>query len=125
MGVVRKTKSVMTVLNTFEQTGKAVSAVALVEHLQDSMNKTTVYRILDRLEDQGTLHSFMGKDGLKWYAKCDGCSSTHHIDSHPHFQCRGCGKTECLSMDVTIPPIPKHKVDFAELLLIGLCETCS
>jgi Fur family ferric uptake transcriptional regulator len=125
MGIVRKTKSVMTVLNVFEQTDYAVSAVNLVEHLQQKMNKTTVYRILEKLEDQGTLHSFLGKDGLKWYAKCDGCSSSQHIDSHPHFQCQGCGKTECISSNVSVPIIPNHKVNFAELLLTGLCEVCS
>lgn len=126
MGIVRKTKSVTTVLSAFEQTGNAISAVNLIDDLQEEMNKTTVYRILDRLEDQGTLHSFMGSDGLKWYAKCEGCSSSHHADSHPHFQCRSCGKTECLiTMDVEIPQVPNHKIDVAELLLTGFCEICS
>ena len=125
MGVVRKTKSVATLLNVFEQSQNAVSAVNLVEDLAGSMNKTTVYRILERLEDQGTVHSFIGQDGLKWYAKCAGCTSEQHVDTHPHFQCNGCGKSECLSVDVAIPPIPNRKVHFAELLLVGLCESCA
>ena len=33
------------------------------------MNKTTVYRILDRFEKEGILHWFIDNDGLKRYAK--------------------------------------------------------
>jgi len=124
MGTVRKTKSVNTLLSRLGQTNEAISVVDLVDELQSEMNKTTVYRILDRLEGAGTLHSFIGKDGLKWYAKCEGCSSTHHVDTHPHFQCKDCGKTICLPMDVSIPDIPNHKIESASLLLIGRCENC-
>lgn len=125
MGVVRRTKSVFTVLNFFQESEGAVSVVQLVDRLQGEMNKTTVYRILERLEDEGTLHSFTGKDGLTWYAKCNGCSSSKHIDAHPHFQCLDCGKTECLSIDIQIPAIPNHQVETAELLLQGKCADCA
>ena len=64
-------------LQVFEQTHHAISVVGLVERLHQAMNKTTVYRILGRLEDESILHSFTGKDGLRWYAKCIGCSSSH------------------------------------------------
>ena len=125
MGVIRKTKSVKTLLAVFEQTNDAISVVELVKRLHQDMNKTTVYRILERLEEDGVLHSFMDKNGLKWYAKCNDCSVGHHSDSHPHFQCRECGKVECLTFDVTIPKIPNHKVDSAEFLFVGQCEKCS
>ncbi len=124
MGVIRKTKSVKTLLNEFEQTSDAISVVELVERFQEEMNKTTVYRILERLEDEGMVHSFTGQNGLKWYARCKGCSATHHHDIHPHFQCRNCGKTECISIEVSIPQVPNHKIDSAELILIGQCEDC-
>lgn len=124
MGVVRKTKSVTSLLERFEQTNAALSAIDLVEQLKAKMNKTTVYRILERLEDEGMLHSFKGKDGLQWYARCNGCSSDQHSDLHPHFQCRNCGKTECLDIELSVPSVPQHKIDSAELLLLGHCEDC-
>ncbi|MGK0363518.1 MAG: Fur family ferric uptake transcriptional regulator [Saprospiraceae bacterium] len=124
MGIIRKTQSVKTLLKEFEQSKKALSAIELVERFNGQMNKTTVYRILERLEDDGSLHSFTGKDGLKWYALCHGCTQSHHVDKHPHFQCRDCGKTECLSLDIAVPSIPNYKVEIAELLLIGQCENC-
>lgn len=124
MGVIRKTKSVKSLLELFEQTNEALSAIDLVERYKSKMNKTTVYRILDRLEDEGIIHSFKGKDGLQWYAMCKGCTASHHADLHPHFQCRNCGKTECLDLVLSVPSVPQHKIDSAELLLLGQCEDC-
>ena len=86
------------------------------------MNKTTVYRILDRLEEDGVLHSFTGKDGLKWFANCQDVISTDH--NHPHFQCQECGKSECLHMNISIPEVPDYKVNSANLILIGQCKDC-
>lgn len=125
MGIVRKTKALSTVLHFFEENGEAKSVVKLVKNLDGEMNKTTVYRILDRLEQEGVIHSFNGKDGLKWYAKCEGCSAHHHSDKHPHFQCTTCEKVECLSVEIKIPSIKNHKVETTDILLLGQCEACS
>ena len=125
MGIIRKTKAVTTVLQFFEKRNEAKSVVRLIELLKGKMNKTTVYRILEKLEQDGTIHSFNGKDGLKWYAKCEGCSANHHSDKHPHFQCTKCDKVECLSLDIKIPTIKNHTVDYTAILLMGQCEVCS
>ncbi|MBP1841644.1 Fur family transcriptional regulator [Formosa algae] len=124
MGVLRKTKSVDIVLTAFNQDTTAISVIALVEQLHSEMNKTTVYRILNKLEDDGILHSFLGKNGHKWYAKCHNCSSSVHQDIHPHFQCINCGKVECLDINVQIPNIPNRKVEVSQILLQGKCEDC-
>jgi Fur family ferric uptake transcriptional regulator len=124
MAVIRKTKSVKSVLHLFEVKNTAVSAVALVEELNQSMNKTTVYRILDRLENDGLVHSFTASDGLRWYAKCNGCSSEQHLDVHPHIQCKLCGKVECLDLDISIPKVKGYKIENVELFLIGKCSDC-
>lgn len=124
MGVIRKTKSVEVLLNEFDSTNEAISVKKLIEQLDSEFNKTTIYRVLDKLEDDGVLHSFLGKDGLKWYAKCNGCSASKHKDLHPHFQCLNCGKVECLSAEVTLPEIPNRKIEVSQLLIQGTCETC-
>ena len=124
MGKIKKTKSVMLLLESFGEDNDALALADLIDRFEDKMNKTTVYRILQRLDERGILHSFTGKDGRRWYAKCQENSSEPHLDKHPHFQCKACGKVECLTLDITIPSIPDYKIDSAQLLLIGKCKDC-
>jgi Fur family ferric uptake transcriptional regulator len=124
MGIIRKTKSVKALLSEFENNSGAISAIELVKRLSMNYNKTTVYRVLDKLEDDGVLHSFLGKKGIKWYAKCKDCSVTGHFDVHPHFQCVNCGKVDCLPLDIKIPKIPNRMVIASQVLIQGKCEMC-
>lgn len=124
MGIIRKTKSIGLLLDEFEQSSGAISTVELIKRLGNKMNKTTIYRILDRLEDDGVVHSFLGKNGTKWYAKCNGCSESKHEDVHPHFECVECGKVDCLTIDIKIPEIPNRTIVSSQVLIQGRCESC-
>ena len=124
MGIIRKTKSVESILNEFNTNTEAISAKKLIEQLDYKFNKTTIYRVLDKLEEDGVVYSFLGKNGLKWYVKCKDCSSNNHQDVHPHFQCSDCGKVGCLDVSIRIPKIPKRKIEFSQLLIQGKCEEC-
>jgi len=124
MGVVRLTKSVKAILGVFDASNAALSSTELVEQFSKDMNKTTVYRILDRLMDQGILHVFKDHDGVNMYAKCNDCSTHQHSDLHPHFQCGKCGETKCLPIEIKIPSLPNYQIDSAELLLTGTCGSC-
>lgn len=125
MGITRQTKQVRALLEVFNKENRAISVVDLVKLLTSEMNKTTVYRILNKLVDDGIVHSFLGKGGLKWYAKCESCSCDTHNDVHPHFQCKTCGEVECLPVSFKIPPVNGYKIDSASLLLVGECLECS
>ena len=35
------------------------------------------------------------------------------------------GKVECLDEEISLPSIPNHQVDKAEILLYGQCEECA
>ena len=124
MKVKRRTKSVNIILSIFDQSNEALSVVDLVNRLKDDMNKTTVYRVLERLEADGVLHSFSGSNNLTWYAKCNSCSSEHHHDIHPHFECKQCGKVECLDLDIPIPVIKNRTVSETSIIISGQCEDC-
>lgn len=125
MKIIRKTKTVEAILQLFKDHNTAFSVVDLVKRFKGKANKSTIYRILERLENQGFVHSFKGQDGLAWYAKCSSdCSGDHHKDAHPHFQCQECGKVECLPVSITIPDIKTHRIDTAEILLKGQCADC-
>ena len=125
MKISRKTKTVKLLLDLFDQNYHAISVVELISIFSGKMNKTTVYRILNRLEDSGILHSFVDKDGLKRYAKGDQRETSSELSKvHPHFLCEDCGISSCLPIKVPIPPIPNFKINSSEHLYIGQCKDC-
>ena len=88
------------------------------------INKTTVYRLLDKLQEDGLLHNFLDFNGVKWFAKCKNCSKTKHQDVHPHFQCISCGNVDCLKISVSIPEITNRKIINSHILVLGQCDLC-
>ena len=125
MALSRKTKTVKMILDLFGETNNAISVVDLVSTFRNKMNKTTVYRILNRLEESGILHSFSDKDGLKRYAKSNQkIDPDNKNDLHSHFLCDDCGVSTCLPLEIPIPKIPDYKINTSQHLLIGQCDNC-
>ena len=120
MSISRKTKSIELVLNSFDNTN-AVSVIELVEKFKNHMNKTTVYRILERLEKSNILHSFIDNEGLKRYAKNENYQS---FSNHPHFLCEDCGESSCIEIEMDVPSLPYYKIKNSEQLLVGQCKKC-
>ncbi len=125
MSISRKTKTVKLLLNLFDQEENAISAVDLISFFSNDMNKTTVYRILNRLEESGVLHSFIGKDGLKRYARGDQRpTASNEYSMHPHFLCEECGISTCLPLKISTPSIPNYIINSSEQLYLGQCKDC-
>jgi Fur family ferric uptake transcriptional regulator len=106
------------------------SAVALSHSqihtsLEGLCDRVTVYRVLDRLLEEGVIHKVVNVDGVVKYAGCHSCSEKHHHD-HIHFSCQKCKSVTCLE-DVepsfTLPK--KYKVSEMNFTLSGLCPQCS
>jgi Fur family ferric uptake transcriptional regulator len=124
MTIIRKTKSLSRVLEIFENSSKAFSAIELCSYLKSEMNKSTIYRTLERLEKSGFLHSFQGKGRLKLYCKNQSCVHSNEQAIHPHFQCRVCEKVDCVDVNIDLPNFPSRKVEDTHFLIVGVCETC-
>ena len=125
MTVSRKTKTVKLILELFENTNNAISVVDLVSVFKGKMNKTTVYRILNRLEESGILHSFTDRNGLQRYAKGNQKpGSIKDSNLHSHFLCNDCGISSCLPLEIPIPSLPNTRIDSSDHLLTGQCENC-
>ena len=125
MGTTRKTKSLQAIIDAFDDCETALSGVELAKRYQTMMNKTTVYRILDRLERDDILHSFTDTNGLRWYAKSLVSPIDGDASRHSHFQCQDCGVSKCLPIAINVPTVPNHRVDSASLILVGQCEDCA
>jgi Fur family ferric uptake transcriptional regulator len=124
MGVHRKTRNLELVLDAFRDTQEALSAHLLMDRLPAYVNRSTVYRLLDRLEDDGVLHSFVASENIKFYALCRGCRQSGHFHSHAHFQCNSCSQVVCIEQQVVVPTLNQGRVDEAQVLLKGQCATC-
>ena len=125
MSVFRKTKTVKMLLDLFYQRNNAISVAELISKFSKKMNKTTVYRILSRLEESGHLHSFTDKNGLKRYAKGDQrIRSREKPILHPHFLCEDCGISTCLPIEITKPSVPNLTINRSEQLYLGQCNDC-
>jgi Fur family ferric uptake transcriptional regulator len=124
VGIIRKTQASKLILNEFKKDSNAISAIELIKRLKSKINKTTVYRLLDKLADDGLLHYFLDMNGVKWFAKCKCCSKTKDNDIYPHFQCTDCGIVECLDMKVNIPEMPNRKITNSHVLVLGKCGLC-
>ena len=124
MGVVRKTKHLEQVLRVFRQSSDPLSVRMLLDALANEVNKSTVYRMLDKLEDDGVIHSFMTIEHIRFYALCKGCSSGQHVDSHAHFQCTSCKRVSCFSDEIVLPIPEKARITSVQVLLTGQCQFC-
>ena len=49
MGIVRRTLSVELLLNEFKHESNAISVINLIKRLDSKINKTTIYRVLEKL----------------------------------------------------------------------------
>ena len=124
MGIIRKTKSIELLMQEFENQTTAISTIELIKRLNSKLNKTTIYRVLENLVDDGILHSFIGKDGVKWYAMCSNCTKSKHEDLHPHFEFIDCGEIDCSKAEIIIPEIQNRKIFSSQILIQGMCEKC-
>ena len=63
-----KNKHLEQVLHVFRQSSDALSAGMLLDALANEISKSTVYRMLQKLEDDGVIHSFLTMDQIRFYA---------------------------------------------------------
>ena len=90
-----------------------------------SINRVTVYRILDSLVQNGLVDRISGGR-----ASFFGLAPNDHHQPHPHFYCRQCGRMNCLnprsiSMDMTsFERIFPGKIDNVEIRVDGVCKNC-
>ena len=124
MSKYKNTKSVKLIINAFKNKN-ALTVIELINRYKANMNKTTVYRILERLEESKILHSFLDQNGLKRYAKNDKKNDSSNINSkHSHFLCEDCGVSLCMPLDIKIPNNYNFTIKNSEHLLIGNCNNC-
>lgn len=123
--ISRNTKQREVVLSIIEKANKPLSApqiTAKAQKLIPSLNKTTVYRTLERLEGEGLISKMLVQPNMLHYEMSHGGGEHHH-----HFICNTCERVFCLegctqSLQQMIPKgftLIDH-----EITLRGICKEC-
>lgn len=126
-----KTRQRTVITELIEQNGdKHITVDELVSQLEaagESVGRTTVYRCLEKLEQEGTVRKYIpaGKEGCCYqYVGHNGCKE------HFHLKCEKCGRLihiECNHLDELSNHISaEHGFIINELktVLYGVCEGC-
>lgn len=124
---VKPTSNRILVIKELLKASRPVSLADLEAAMDFSMNKATIFRVLDTFSESDIIHVIEdGSRSLK-YELCHG--SGHHSisDQHVHFFCERCHKTFCFeSAPVPAVDIPEgfhpHSVNY---MIKGLCPHCS
>ncbi len=121
----RNTKQKQGVIDVLKSSEAAMSADEVLDQLMTKMNRVTVYRILERFEQEGVAHRIVGLDGKNYYALCaEDCHAHAHSDYHAHFQCKKCKNLTCVDVEVSQPKLDNYKIEECQVLLTGLCAEC-
>ncbi len=90
-----------------------------------SINRVTVYRILDTLVQRGLVERLSGGRAFFY-----GLAPNAFHDPHPHFYCKQCGHLDCLqpesiSMDLeAFKRIFAGQIENVEVRVNGVCRKC-
>jgi len=102
----------------------ALSHSEIQKSLDGLCDRVTIYRVLERLLEEGTIHKIVNVDGVVKYAGCHSCS-VKHSHNHIHFSCQKCKSVTCLENVEPSYKLPKnYKVSEMNFTLSGLCPQC-
>lgn len=97
-----------------------------LEHQIDTLDKSSVFRVLGLLLKHGVVHVVEDGRGCTRYELCDGDHSEGHSDMHVHFYCERCDRVECFPF-ISVPQVALpdgYEVRNVNYMLKGLCPDC-
>jgi Fur family ferric uptake transcriptional regulator len=121
----RNTAAKSEILTLLTQSPVALAHSEIMTAVKDLCDRVTVYRILDRLIEEGHLHKIVQLDGVTKYAACKSCHDQNHRHDHVHFTCVQCESVVCLEQVEPVLRMPNgYKVFQTQFNVSGLCPVC-
>ncbi|MDI9309318.1 MAG: transcriptional repressor [Limnohabitans sp.] len=121
----RNTIAKTEIISLITKSDVALSHSEIQFMLDGLCDRVTIYRVLDRLVEEGYVHKVTTIDGVVKYASCNSCSANHN-HSHIHFSCKKCKAVTCI---VDVQPsfsLPSnYKISEVNFIISGLCPECS
>tara|TARA_R110002051_G_scaffold275909_1_gene336856 strand:+ start:11570 stop:11950 length:381 start_codon:yes stop_codon:yes gene_type:complete len=121
----RNTPTKAAVLSLLTSTRKAMSQDAIEQKINIEIDRTTIYRVLNRFCEDGILHKIVAEDGKQYFAICMKCDEKKLALHHFHFRCTNCQTIECLPMPVHFSLSEGYSVESVNCVLTGICKDCS
>lgn len=123
---VKPTSNRILVLKELAKASNPVSLADLEEFMGFSMDKASIFRVLELFAEKDVVHVIEdGSRSLK-YELCH--SNDHHTisDQHVHFYCEQCKETYCFeTVSVPVIDIPDgfhpHAINY---MIKGICPKC-
>lgn len=125
MKQTRNTIAKSKIISMLQASEVALSHAEIEAAIDIEVNRVTIYRILERLIEEGTIHKVVNTDGAMKFALCHNCSVTHH-HNHIHFSCVECKEVTCLEDVVPSFKLSKqYEVIDVNFMLSGRCPDCT
>jgi Fe2+ or Zn2+ uptake regulation protein len=122
----RKTPIQQEIRDMLEQSDAALNHAEIEARLTVAADRATIFRVVNRMVEDGLAHKIMSDDGVTYFASCHGsCGGGAHHDEHAHFKCIRCNTLSCLS-DQLVPKLPaNYKMLSANVVIMGICPSCA
>ncbi|MDR0386039.1 MAG: transcriptional repressor [Prevotellaceae bacterium] len=121
----RNTRTKQMIMTILSDSLSALCYEDFEKQLSGTMDKATVYRILQGFCNDGKVHKIAGDDGKTYYALCRHCRAGNHSDNHLHFRCTRCRAILCIDKQLPIPDLPSgYIMTDVRCLVSGHCPDC-
>ncbi|MDR1554265.1 MAG: TonB-dependent receptor [Prevotellaceae bacterium] len=121
----RNTKTKQMVMSILENADSALCHEDIEKQLSGTIDRVTIYRILQAFCNDGKVHKISGENGKTYYALCHDCSVNNHNDNHLHFRCVKCDTITCIDQPVALPKLPQgYSISSISYLISGFCSKC-
>jgi len=103
----------------------ALSHADVESRLMVNADRATIFRVLNRMVEDGIAHKIIADDGISYFAMChSGCNKEQHHDEHSHFRCVQCNKLSCLNDNVSSTLPKNYQLLRANVVITGICPVC-
>jgi Fur family transcriptional regulator, ferric uptake regulator len=120
----RITKSRVALLEFLKDSPCAFTFSEIENQLPISIDRTTIYRILQKYVSTDLVLKMVDSNGICMYMFNPHDHNTHR--PHPHLRCKKCGKVCCLpSLPYEyLESLQEYKIDDIYYLMEGICPEC-
>ena len=120
------TKQKDLILDVIRNKKHAFTVKDIYNEVKDSTGLTTIYRLVDKLVDEGLLNKYIDNDNITYYEYLEECDSSNHF----YLKCEKCGEmihVDCDCIESLSNHIVKEhgfKLSRDHIIIKGLCKKC-